>query len=95
MERRDTDNVSSCRSCLVGVRVDRNEDCILPYKPHSSGLSIPCYPFRKTEALIFFTFRASEELRSALESIHKALQHFPSSRVQMVQSKSFSFLYEF
>lgn len=37
----------------------------------------------------FVTFRASEELRSALEDIYKALQHFPSPRVQKVQSKSF------
>lgn len=53
MERRDVHNVSSCGSCLVGGRVNRNEDCILPYKSHSSGLSIPYYHFRKTEALLF------------------------------------------
>lgn len=80
---------------LLYWQESKQEDCILPYKPHSSVLSIPCYHFRKTEALLFFTFIASEEFRSVLESIHKTLQHIPSSRVQMVQLKYCFFLYEF
>lgn len=95
MERRNMENVISRGSCFIGRRVNRKEDCILPYEAHSSGLSIPCYHFRKTEALLFFTFIASEEFWSVLESIHKTLQRFPSSRVQMVQSKYCFFLYDF
>lgn len=87
------DNVSLCGSCLIGGRVNRNEDCILPYK--FLWAVHPMLSLQKDWSTSFFTFRASEELRSVLESIHKALQHFPSSRVQMVQSKSFFFLYEF
>lgn len=93
MERKDMDNVSLCGSCLIGGRVNRNEDCILPYK--FLWAVHPMLSLQKDWSTSFFTFRASEELRSVLESIHKALQHFPSSRVQMVQSKSFFFLYEF
>lgn len=46
----------------------------------------------KDRGTSFFTLRASEELRSAVEGIYKALQHFPSPRVQKVQSKSSFFM---
>lgn len=92
MEKRVMDSVSPRGSYFIRARVNRNEYSILPYISYSSGAAHPMLSLMKDRGTSFFTFRASEEFRSALEGVHKALRDFPSPRVQKVQSKSFFFM---